>query len=192
MIFFLHYDILFTDNDMVLESGSPHSLFYVTERMAPQMKKETKNIAGAVSALVAPTVEALGYILWDVEYLKEGTDWFLRITIDSPDGIELDDCEKVHRAVEPIIDAADPIEDMYYLEISSPGLERELKTDGHLEWAVGEKVEIKLYAPIDKCKVFTGTLIDFDGEKYTLDEGDNTREFSVSAVAKIRTVYDFE
>ena len=142
--------------------------------------------------MVGPKVEELGYSLWDVEYLKEGTDWFLRITIDSPEGIELDDCEKVHRAIEPIIDGADPIEDMYYLEISSPGLERELKSDEHLEWAVGEMVEIKLYAPIDKCKVFIGILTAFDGEKYTVDDGVTTREIPVSAVAKIRTVYDFE
>ncbi|MBR5452794.1 MAG: ribosome maturation factor RimP [Clostridia bacterium] len=156
------------------------------------MKKESKNIAGAVFTLVAPKVEEMGYSLWDVEYLKEGTDWFLRITIDSPNGIELDDCEKVHRAIEPVIDEADPIEDMYYLEISSPGLERELKNDTHLQWAVGEKVEIKLYAPIDKSKVFIGILTSFDGEKYTVEDGTGAREIPVSAVAKIRTVYDFE
>ncbi len=157
------------------------------------MKKETKNIASRVSAMVSPKIEELGYSLWDVEYLREGADWFLRITIDSPDGIDIDDCEKVHRAVEVIIDEADPIEDAYYLEISSPGLERELRTDAHLEACLGMTVEARLYAPINGAKSFVGTLAAYDGESYTLtQEGGEEIKLPRSAVAKIQTVYDFE
>lgn len=143
--------------------------------------------------MVSPKIEELGYSLWDVEYLREGADWFLRITIDSENGIDIDDCEKVHRAVEVIIDEADPIEDAYYLEISSPGLERELRTDAHLEACLGMTVEARLYAPINGAKAFVGTLTAYDDNGYTLSlDGEDTVTLSRSAVAKIQTVYEFE
>jgi len=143
--------------------------------------------------MVSPKIEELGYSLWDVEYLREGADWFLRITIDSENGIDIDDCEKVHRAIEVIIDEADPIEDAYYLEISSPGLERELRTDAHLEACLGMKVETRLYAPINGSKSFVGALVSYDDNGYTLSVDDkDTVTLARSAVSKIQTVYEFE
>ena len=101
--------------------------------MAKTNNKPAKNIAGKVRELLEPTVNGLGYELWDVEYVKDPTGWNLIIYIDKPEGISLTDCEMVNDAVEPIIDEADPIEGSYCLEISSPGLERELKSHEHIE-----------------------------------------------------------
>ena len=92
-------------------------------------KRSGGNIVASVRAAIAPVVEGLGYSIWDLEYVKEGADWFLRVTIDSPSGITIDDCETVHRAIDPVLDEVDPIEGAYHLEVSSPGIERELRTD---------------------------------------------------------------
>ena len=157
------------------------------------MKKQS--IAEAVTLLLTPTVEELGYRLWDVEYAKEGADWHLTVTIDHPDGITIDDCERVHRAIDPVLDEADPIEEAYYLEVSSPGLERELRTDEHIRACEGWEVEVRLFAPIDGSKVFVGFLGALDEEKdgivLEISEGKEIR-FPRSAVAKITTVFHFD
>ena len=157
------------------------------------MKKAS--IAETVAALLTPTVERLGYALWDVEYAKEGADWHLTVTIDHPDGITIDDCERVHRAIDPVLDEADPIEEAYYLEVSSPGLERELRTDEHIRACEGWEVEVRLFAPIDGSKVFVGFLGALDEEKdgivLEISEGKEIR-FPRSAVAKITTVFHFD
>mgnify|MGYP002512355160 CR=1 FL=1 len=95
------------------------------------MKKSSGNIAETVRTLAEPIAESLGYFLWDVEYVKEGARRILRLTIDteSEEGITIDDCEKMHRAIDPLLDEADPIDEAYHLEVSSPGIERELKED---------------------------------------------------------------
>ena len=94
-------------------------------------KKSSKNTAAVVRELLEGTVNSLGFDLWDVEYVKEGADMYLRITIDSPAGIDITDCERVHRVIDPIIDEADPIDEAYMLEVSSPGVERQLRTPSH-------------------------------------------------------------
>ena len=86
------------------------------------MASSKGNIAARVTDVISPVVSELGYEIWDVEYVKEGADWHLRVTIDSPNGININDCEKVHRAIDPVLDEYDPIEDAYYLDVSSPGL----------------------------------------------------------------------
>ena len=114
------------------------------------------SVAERVAELAEPLVEEFGYFLWDVEFVKEGGRRVLRITIDSEEGITIDDCEKVHRAIDPVLDEADPIEEAYYLEVSSPGIERELRTDMHIEACEGWDAEVRLYAPIDGAKSFRG------------------------------------
>ena len=148
------------------------------------MKKQS--IAETVAALLAPTVEGLGYRLWDVEYAKEGADWHLTVTIDSDEGITIDDCERVHRAIDPVLDEADPIEDAYYLNVSSPGVERVLRTDAHLAASIGERVEVRLFSARDGKKSLRGTLTAADGESITLD-GETT--LPRKDVAKITTVF---
>lgn len=154
-----------------------------------------KNIAGMVEALIAPTVTELGYDLWDVVYEKEGPSWYLRVTIDKFEGITIEDCERVHRAIDPILDDADPIEDSYNLEVSSPGIERELRRPAHIEsfTGTGEPVEVRFYAPHDGKKSVTGTIdgYDADADVITLTVGDETMTLPRSECARIKTVFDF-
>ena len=150
-----------------------------------------KNIAQTVAELIGETVSQNRCILWDVEYVKEGADFHLRITIDKETGVTIEDCERVHRAIDPLLDEADPIESFYYLEVSSPGLERELKTEAHILASVGETVEVRLFAPKDGAKVFTGELGEpsEDGRIVILDASGGEIAFSRDEIAKISTVY---
>lgn len=156
------------------------------------MKKASKNIASAVAELIGPTVSSLDYDLWDVEYVKEGADYYLRITIDREEGITIDDCEAVHRAIDPILDEADPIEDSYHLEVSSPGIERELKYDWHFEEFVGADVEVKLYAPVNGAKSYIGELLGSDEQGVRIKAGEDEMTFPHDKVAKVVTVFDFD
>ena len=152
----------------------------------------TKNIATIVKELIASTVTELGYILWDVEFVREGSRRILRITIDSEEGITVDDCEKMHRAMDPVLDEADPIEEAYYLEVSSPGIERDLRTDEHIFYCVGADVEVRLYAPRDGSKVFCGELLPLNEKgNIVILCGENELEFERAEVAKLRTVFNF-
>lgn len=148
-----------------------------------------KSIKDTVREAVEPTVNELGYRIWDVVYSKIGADYHLEITIDSDSGINIEDCERVHRAIDPIIDEADPIEDFYYLEVSSPGIERELRTDEHIALSVGKRVEAKLFTARDGKKSFTGTLSAFDENSVTVTDGEDVAVISRSDVAKLKTVY---
>ena len=148
-----------------------------------------KSIKDTVREAIEPTVNELGYRIWDVLYSKIGADYHLEITIDSDDGIDIEDCERVHRAIDPILDEADPIEGFYYLEVSSPGIERELRTDEHISSSLGAKVEIKLFTQKDGRKSFTGILTAFDGQKITVDEGGLLSVLEKSEIAKLKTIY---
>lgn len=157
------------------------------------MKKGNGSVVAAVKKIAEPLAQELGYFLWDVEYVKEGADMYLRITIDGEDGITIDDCEKMHRAIDPLLDEADPIEDAYHLEISSPGIERELKNDMQISACEGWQVEVRLYAPVDGAKSFLGELreIDEDGN-VVIETAEGERRFPRASVAMIRTHYDFD
>ena len=157
--------------------------------------KKTGGVVGAVRKIAEPLADELGYILWDVEYEKQGADMYLRITIDSEEGITIDDCERMHRAIDPLLDEADPIEDAYHLEVSSPGIERELKNDAHIAACTGWDVEVRLYAPLDGAKSYTGTLVGLDGDgniAVACAPGGEVRTFARASVAALRTTYDFD
>lgn len=156
-------------------------------------EKKKSGIAGKIEELVKDAVEECGCTLWDVEFVKEGPDHNLIIYIDKPDGISLTDCEMVNDAVEPIIDEADPIEGSYYLEISSPGLERELKKPTHLEAYIGSEVTIKLFSAFEGKKVYNGKLARYDEEKdtITVDEAGNLTEIERKLCSVIKTVYEY-
>lgn len=136
--------------------------------------------------LLAPIAEANGVSVYDVEYVKEGSDYYLRAYIDKPEGVNIQDCENVSRALSDMLDREDFIPDAYILEVSSPGLGRALKKDRHLQASLGEEVEIKLYKPVEKCKEFAGILESFDSETLTVREGDAPRTFSRSDIALVR------
>ena len=155
------------------------------------MKKSSKNIASTVAELVGPVISELDYDLWDVEYVKEGADYYLRITIDREEGITIDDCETVHRAIDPILDEADPIEDSYHLEVSSPGIERELKYDWHFEEFIGEKIEVKLYAPLNGVKSLCGILVSKSESAVTINLSGTEMTIDDEKIAKVQTVFDF-
>lgn len=156
------------------------------------MAQKQKSVAEVVWGLAEPLAQEFGYFLWDVEFVREGSKRILRITIDSEEGIGVDDCEKLHRAIDPILDEADPIEEAYYLEVSSPGIERELKNDMHIEYCMGADVEVRLYAPREGSKVFRGELVELreDGG-ISIKSGDIKIDFDKASIAKIKTVFEF-
>ncbi|MGN1299781.1 MAG: ribosome maturation factor RimP [Clostridia bacterium] len=121
-----------------------------------------------VEELVTKPIDELGYKVYDVMYVKEGKDNYLRIFIDKESGISLDDCEKVNNAITDMLDEADIIKDQYFLEISSPGVERHIRKDKQLEEHIGKDINVRLFKPIDKQKELTGTLQKFDDEQVVL------------------------
>ena len=142
-------------------------------------------------ALLQPMVDERGFELVDVEYVKEGSDYYLRAYIDKPEGVNILDCENVSRALSEALDKADFIPDAYILEVSSPGLGRTLKKDKHLQKSIGEEVEIKLFKPIDKCKEFSGILESFNADNITITEDGSPRTFARADIALIRLALDF-
>ena len=148
------------------------------------------NAAEKVFGLIGDAVKSQGVSLWDVRLVKEGASWYLRIFIDKPEGISIDDCTIVSHAVEPIIDEADPIDMSYYLEVCSPGIERELTRLQHYTACVGEKVKIKLYRPVDGSREFTGVLESADG-KAVINCGGKIYEFDFKDISKAN-LCDFE
>ena len=141
--------------------------------------------------LLQPIAEANGVEIYDVEYVKEGSDYYLRAYIDKPEGVNIIDCENVSRALSDALDREDFIPDAYILEVSSPGLGRTLKKDKHLTKSIGQEVEIKLFKPVDKCKEFSGVLDSFDADTLTITEGENKRTFQRGEIALIRLALDF-
>ncbi|MBQ8325687.1 MAG: ribosome maturation factor RimP [Lachnospiraceae bacterium] len=145
-------------------------------------------------AILEPIVKENGLSIYDVEYVKEGSDWYLRGYIEKEEGVNIKDCEVVSRAVSDILDKEDFIEDAYILEISSPGLGRALKKDKHFDKSIGEQVEIRLYKPVEKQKEFTGILDSYDKDSITLtnvDDTVNTMRFERANVALVRLALDF-
>lgn len=151
--------------------------------------KSSKNIVSLVTPIANSVAEELGYIVWDIDYVKEGTEWFLRIDIDKEGGVGIDDCEKYSRAIDPKLDEANLIEDAYNLQISSPGLERVIKNDFHLEHCIGEMVSVRLYAPLNGFKEYIGKLISYTEETVTV-YSDSLVEIPRKAIGKMNTYFE--
>lgn len=154
------------------------------------MKQQTKGIVAEVLALATPVAEELGYTIWDVEYEKIGAEYHLTITIDSEAGIGIEDCEKMSRAIDPVLDEHDPIKEEYHLDVSSPGIERVIKNDFHLSKCIGERVIARLFAPIEGQKAIVGTLKSYDGEQIVL-ETDKQIAIARKAIAKMNIYFEF-
>ena len=148
------------------------------------------NTAEKIYGLIKETVEAQGVSLWDVRLVKEGASYYLRIFIDKPNGISIDDCTEVSHAVEPVIDAADPIDNSYYLEVCSPGIERELTRPQHFASSLGKKIRIRLYKAADGAKEFTGVLKSAS-DKVVIEAAGTEREFEFKDISKAN-LCDFE
>lgn len=154
--------------------------------------KAKTNISQKVDLLVRGKIEELGYMLWDVEYKKEGSDYNLTVMIDKDGELTLDDCVAVTEAINPILDEADPIEDSYFLEVSSAGLERELKKPEHFKKYLDKEVDVKLFAPINELgKAFTATLVEFSEEDYTFRVSKEDIKVEKAKVASIKNSVDY-
>lgn len=143
-------------------------------------------VTDQVRAFSQPVVEGLGCALWDVEYVREGGEWFLRLYIDKEGGVGIDDCEAVSRAVDPILDQEDPIPGSYHFEVSSAGLERPLRRPEHFAWAAGKTVAVRLYRPRGGVKEWTGVLRGYEDGKIVLDTAGGETAFEKDEVALAR------
>lgn len=142
--------------------------------------------------ILNPIMEELGFELVDVEYVKEGSSWYLRAYIDKPGGININDCETVSRRLSDILDEKDFIDDAYIMEVSSPGLGRPLKKEKDFKRSLGMEVDIRTYRMIDRQKEFTGILSSYDEKTVTIElEDETTKTFERADIALIRLAFDF-
>ena len=144
------------------------------------------NTAQKVEQLLKQPVAELGFELCDVEFIKEYGDWVLTLYIDKEGGVNIDDCERVSRAVDPLLDEADPIEQAYMLSVSSLGLDRPLKKDADFARNIGKRIEIKLFAPKNGKKEFTGELVSFDESNIVVKLESGELEIERKALALVR------
>ncbi len=148
-------------------------------------------VAELTAALAAPIVREQGCTLWDVEYVREAGQWFLRVYIDKPEGVSINDCEAVSRPLSDALDVADPIEGSYVLEVSSAGADRPLKRPEHFAQFVGSQVEVRLYRAVDGAKEHVGELQDYRDGDVSILSGGKTRTFAKKDVAQTRLYVSF-
>lgn len=160
------------------------------ERTGVRMSK-AKTYETRTEEILAPIVQEAGVEIYDVEYVKEGADWYLRVYIDKEEGVNINDCEVVNRALSAKMDELDFIPEAYILEVSSPGLGRALKKERHFEKSIGKEVEVKTYKPIDKEKQFVGILQSYEEGVITIATDKKEMKFEKADVASVRLTFDF-
>ena len=149
-------------------------------------------VTDLTAQLAQPLVEAAGCTLWDVEYVREGGTWYLRVFIDAPEGVNIDQCEAVSRPLSDALDEADPIQGSYVLEVGSAGADRALKKPEHFAQCMGQEVDVKLYRPRDGRKEFTGTLAGYDQGNVIVTQPDGAEVvFEKKEIALVRLHLDF-
>ena len=148
-------------------------------------------VTDKVTEFALPIVEAAGCKLWDVEYVREGSERYLRLYIDKDGGVDIDDCERVHRAMDPILDEQDPIAESYHFEVCSAGLERALKRPGDFAQFMGSPILVKLYRPRNGLKEIPGILRGYQDGQVTVEAGKETITFQKSEVALVRLRVEF-
>ena len=148
-------------------------------------------VTDQVAQFAKPIVEANGCTLWDVEYVREGSERFLRVYIDKEGGIDIEDCEKIHRAIDPVLDEQDPIAESYHFEVCSAGLERALKRPADFAQFMDSPVLVKLYRPRNGLKEIPGVLRGYADGQVTLEAGKETITFEKSEVALVRLRVEF-
>jgi ribosome maturation factor RimP len=139
-----------------------------------------------VAALALPIVEEEGCTLWDVEYVKEAGSWYLRVFIDREGGVSIEDCERISRRLDPVLDEADPIPESYIFEVGSAGADRELKRPGDYEQFMGSEVELKLYRPVKGSKRYVGELSGYEDGAVTIVQNGEALRFEKSQIAQVR------
>ena len=148
-------------------------------------------ITDQVTQFAQPIVEQFGCSLWDVEYVREGSERYLRLYIDKDGGVDIEDCEKIHRAVDPILDEKDPIAESYHFEVCSAGIERALKRPGDFQRFMDSPILVKLYRPRNGLKEFPGILRGYEEGRVTVEAGKETITFEKSEVALVRLRVEF-
>ena len=149
------------------------------------------SIEERVESLVEKKINDLGYELYDVEYAKEGKDYYLRIFVDKPEGIDLNDCEKVNDGINDLLDQADYIKEQYFLEVSSPGVERILRKDKHFEENLNQEIEIKLFRQINGTKELRGILKGYTKDDIIIQENEEIT-IDRKQISQIKTIYNWE
>lgn len=150
------------------------------------------NTENKVEELLKPIITNIGYDLYDVRYEKEGKDYYLRIIIDKPEGIDLNDCEKVNNSINDILDEKDYIKEQYFLEVSSPGLERVLRKPNHFLSQIGNEISVKLFKPIENKKELIGILEDFNNQDgITLKVDNTTMKIDLKDIAVAKTIFNW-
>ena len=149
------------------------------------------SIEERVESLLQDKIAELGYELYDVEYAKEGKNYFLRIFIDNEKGIDLNDCEKVNDGIMDLLDEADYIKEQYFLEVSSPGIERVIRKDKHFDYAMGEKIEVNLFKPQESKKCLEGILTGYDEISIIMMYENDEISIPRKNISLIKTKYDW-
>ena len=152
------------------------------------MSKLTERVA----AIAVPVVEAEGCTLWDVEYVREAGTWYLRVFVDKEGGVSIDDCERISRRLDPILDEEDPIPDSYVFEVGSAGADRELKRPRDFDQFMGSEVELRLYRPVEGSKHYTGELTGYEDGAVSIRQGDRVLHFEKEQVAQVRLYVGFD
>ena len=151
------------------------------------------NIEQKVEQLIEKKINEIGYELYDVEYAKEGKNYFLRIFIDSPNGIDLNACEKVNDGISDLLDKADYIKEQYFLEVSSPGVERVLRKDKHLKQNIGTEINVKLFKKDENgFKEYNGILKNFDENQITIETENKQMTIERKNISQIKTIYNWD
>ncbi len=150
------------------------------------------NIEEKVEKLLEPKIQEIGYELYDVEYAKEGKNYFLRIIIDKPEGIDLNDCEKVNNEITDMLDEANYIKEQYFLEVSSPGIERVIRKEKHLKQNIGQEVQVKLFRKdLNGKKEYQGKLLDYTSENITIQTSEEKINIERKNISQIKTIYNW-
>ena len=149
------------------------------------------NIEKRVEELLKPIIEKMNYDLYDIIYEKEGKNFYLRIFIDKPEGIDINDCEKVNNEINDILDEADYIKEQYFLEVSSPGVERLLRKEKHFQSQIGNDISIKLFKTINKQKELIGTLVEYNKDELTIKVSDETIKINSKDIAVAKTIFNW-
>ena len=150
------------------------------------------NIEEKVEKLLEPKIQEIGYELYDVEYAKEGKNYFLRIIIDKPEGIDLNDCEKVNNEITDMLDEANYIKEQYFLEVSSPGIERVIRKEKHLKQNIGQEIQVKLFRKDQNGKKeYQGKLLDYTSENITIQTSEEKINIERKNISQIKTIYNW-
>ena len=155
------------------------------------MAEKKMNIESKVENLIQDVIEALGYILYDVIYVKEGKDYYLKVFIDKLEGITIEDCEVVSNAINDMLDKADYIKEMYFLEVSSPGVERILRKKKHFLSQIGNEVCVKLFYPIQQQKEVSGILQEYNDKEIILQTHEENMKIDLKNVAIVKTIFNW-